>query len=85
MSQPQPDLNQAYRTFQSAHTTEGNVIELLMNTVNKLNEELQTANQNNIQLRARVVELEQPVKKLDKATETVPVMPPGATPPKPKK
>ena len=85
MSNQQVDLNQAYRTFQSAHTTEGNVIEMLMNTINKLNEELTIGNQNNIQLRARVVELEKPVKKLDKVTETIPVMPPGTTPPKPKK
>ena len=85
MSEPQPDLNQAYRTFQSAHTTEGNVIEMLMNTINKLNEDLGIANQNNIQLRARVVELEKPVTKHDKVTETIPVMPPGTNPPKPKK
>ena len=86
MSEPQQiDINQAYRNFQQAHSTEANVLEILMNTVNKLNEDLGIANQNNIQLRARVVELEQPVKKLDKVTEPVPVMHPVADPPKPKK
>jgi len=54
----QPDINQAYRSFQTAHSMESNILELLMNTVNKLKEELDVANKNNIQLRARVVELE---------------------------
>ena len=60
--QTQPDLNQAYRSFQTAHSTEANILELLMNTVNKLNEELGIANQNNIELRAKVVDLEKPQK-----------------------
>ena len=49
-----------------------------MNKINELQGE-------NIRLRARVVELEKPVKKLDKVTETVPTMPPESNPPKPKK
>ena len=59
MSQP-PDLNQAYRTWQGAHTTEANVMEMLMNTINEIQGE-------NIRLRARVVELEKPVKIPDKS------------------
>ena len=58
MSQ-QPDLNQAYRSWQNAHTTEANIIEMLMNTINEMQGE-------NIRLRARVVELEKPVKIPDK-------------------
>jgi len=54
MSQP-PDLNQAYRSWQNAHTTEANIMEILMNTINEVQGE-------NIRLRARVVELEKPVK-----------------------
>ena len=55
MSNRPPDLNQAYRTFQGAHTTEANIMEMLMNTINEIQAD-------NIQLRARVVELEKPVK-----------------------
>jgi len=50
MSQP-PDLNQAYRSWQNAHTTEANIMEMLMNTINEIQGE-------NIKLRAKVMELE---------------------------
>jgi len=85
MSNQPPDLNQAYRTWQGAHTTEASIMEGFMNTINALNEEKLELNADIIKLRARVMELEKPVKKLDKVTETVPKFPPGTNPPKPKK
>jgi len=72
-NRPAPDLNQAYRTWQGAHTTEANIMEMLMNTINELNKEKLELDTDIIKLRARVVELENPVKT------------PAQVPPKPKK
>ncbi len=60
MSQPAPDLNQVYRTFQQAHTTEANVVEAFYNEMIRLSQE-------NIKLRAELIDtkklLEKPKKK----------------------
>jgi len=57
-NQRPPDLNQVYRTFQQAHNTEGQVIELLTNEVTRLTQE-------NIEMRAKIMEFEKPVKKVE--------------------
>jgi hypothetical protein len=57
MSKPQPpSIDQVYREFQMAHTTESNVIELLYKTTAEQQKEI-------VQLRARVMELSTPKKK----------------------
>jgi len=60
------DLNQAYRTFQQSHSTISNILEIFMNTINTQGETILKLNQDNIQLRAKNVELEKPVKTPDK-------------------
>jgi len=51
LSQGSPDINIVYRTFQQAHMTEANALEVFYNTAQQLNEE-------NVKLRARIMELE---------------------------
>jgi len=48
-NQQPPDLNQVYKTFQGAHTTEANVVEMFYNEVARLQQE-------NIKLRAELID-----------------------------
>jgi flagellin-specific chaperone FliS len=50
MSQQPPSIDQIYRQFQQASTTQGNIIEMLIDTCTKQATEI-------VQLRAQVVEL----------------------------
>lgn len=49
MSQEKPTLDQVYRTFQGAHTTEANTMEVFYNEIAALQKE-------NIELRAKNLE-----------------------------
>jgi len=56
MSQQPPSIDQIYRQYQQASTTQSNIIEMLVDTCTKQATEI-------VQLRARVTELDKPKKK----------------------
>ena len=54
-AQQPPSIDQIYRQFQQSSTTQGNIIEMLVDTCTKQATEI-------VQLRAHVVELDKPQK-----------------------
>lgn len=54
-AQQPPSIDQIYRQYQQSSTTQGNIIEMLVDTCTKQATEI-------VQLRARVVELDKPQK-----------------------